>query len=168
VTQGPTQERLADVPGDLDVCIAQRAFKDAVQLAVKAKEELDGPIGVRLGVCCHCWLRGRGRCAIPASWPCVKESEHQSTTACAYHTLNVHVPPPALVGAQASIPELKQSIEGRISFLTNTLCLELQRPAMRMQTIRNIVSLLLQLGESEMARRMYLTNRGKAIERALQ
>ena len=31
---GPTQERLADVPGDLDVCIAQRAFKDAVSTAL--------------------------------------------------------------------------------------------------------------------------------------
>ena len=107
---------LTDAPGELEVFIAQRAFKDAVELASEAKRELE---------------------------ELEKEGKSHS-------------------------PELKASIEERVAVLVTTLCVELDRPTLRRQAIQLNVQLLLQLGESERARRKFLSNRELMIRRELR
>eukprot|EP00039_Didymoeca_costata_P014607 m.237909 g.237909 ORF g.237909 m.237909 type:complete len:509 (-) comp16057_c1_seq1:990-2516(-) len=65
-------------------------------------------------------------------------------------------------------PDLRDSIMARMKFLTSTLSQELQRPALQLPIIKSIVAMLVQLGELEEARRMFLINRSNAIVRELR
>lgn len=109
---------LADVPQDLDVCMAQRCFGDAVDLleeSAVAMEELP--------------VRGK-----------------TSSSALAKQ-------------------KLESTLADRRERLVGMLCAELERPALREQSIRSTVLLLLRLGSSEKACRCYLAYWGRVIGR---
>ena len=85
-----------DVPEELDVCIAQRAFDNAVELVERARVELDG-VGY----------------------------------------------------SNKTLVQTRAMLEEKTTQLTETLCAELDRAALRPHTIIATVLLILRLGEPE-------------------
>lgn len=60
--------------------------------------------------------------------------------------------------------DLRRAIDENIESLTETLCAELRRPAIRRAAIRANVQYLLDLGKSSLAHEVYLQNRSEAIK----